>query len=145
MFHSPTAIEPYVMTARTYRVGDLDLVVLEMGRGKPLLVLHEELGCPGPLLWQADLSKSRKLVVPLHTGFGRTRRLDWVSSVRDLACFYARFLREQALPPIDVVGFSFGGWVAAEMAANDPALSWAQPGMVRSHEGRKTRTGVFQF
>jgi pimeloyl-ACP methyl ester carboxylesterase len=109
-------------TQRTRRVGDLDLFVLEMGRGKPLLVLHEELGCPGPLAWQASLAKSRKLLIPLHPGFGRTPRLEWISSTRDLACFYARFLREQSLAPIDVVGFSLGGWIAAEMAANDPAL-----------------------
>jgi pimeloyl-ACP methyl ester carboxylesterase len=109
-------------TQRTRRVGDLDLIALEMGRGKPLLVLHEELGCPGPLAWQASLAKSRKLVIPLHPGFGRTPRLEWISSIRDLACFYARFVREQSLAPVDVVGFSFGGWIAAEMAANDPAL-----------------------
>ncbi len=109
-------------TQRTRRVGDVDLGVLETGRGKPLLILHEELGCPGPLAWQASLAKSRKLVVPLHPGFGRTPRADWISNVRDYACFYARFLREQSLAPIDVIGFSFGGWIAAAMAANDPAL-----------------------
>ena len=107
---------------RTCRVGEVDLVVLEMGKGKPLLVLHEETGCPGPLRWHASLAKSRTLVVPLHPGFGRTPRLEWISGVRDLAGFYARFLNEQKLAPIDVVGFSFGGWLAAEMAANDAAL-----------------------
>lgn len=109
-------------TERTCRVGEVDLAVLETGQGKPLLILHEELGCPGPVAWQASIAKSRRLVVPLHPGFGRTLRLDWTSSVRDLAGFYARFLREQSLAPIDVVGFSFGGWLAAEIAANDPAL-----------------------
>ena len=109
-------------TERTCRVGDTDLVVRESGSGKPLLVLHEETGCPGPLQWQASIAKSRKLVVPLHPGFGRTPRLEWAASVRDIACFYARFLREQKLAPIDVVGFSFGGWIAAEMAANDPGI-----------------------
>jgi pimeloyl-ACP methyl ester carboxylesterase len=107
---------------RTVRVGEAELVVRETGRGKPLLVLHEELGCPGPLAWQSALSGARRLVVPLHPGFGRTPRVEWIASVRDLASFYARFLREQSLAPVDVIGFSLGGWIAAEMAAMDPKL-----------------------
>ena len=99
-----------------------ELLVLEAGQGKPLLVLHEELGNPGPLRWQAEIAKKRKLVVPLHPGFGRTERYGWVASMRDLACLYGRYLREQKLAPIDVIGFSFGGWLAAEMIVNDPSL-----------------------
>jgi len=30
---------------------------------------------------------------------------------------YARFLREHKLAPLDVIGFSLGGWIAAQMAA----------------------------
>ncbi|MGH7857107.1 MAG: alpha/beta fold hydrolase [Candidatus Binatia bacterium] len=107
---------------RTCHVGEQDLLVAEAGSGKPLLILHEELGCPGPLRWQASLAGSRKLLTPLHPGFGRTPRVEWIASVRDLACFYARFLREERLAPVDVIGFSLGGWIAAEMAANDPGL-----------------------
>jgi pimeloyl-ACP methyl ester carboxylesterase len=72
--------------------------------------------------WHEALGRRRTLLLPLHPGFGQTPRIDWIANVRDLACFYARFLREQRLAPIDVVGFSFGGWLAAEMAANDPHL-----------------------
>jgi pimeloyl-ACP methyl ester carboxylesterase len=42
--------------------------------------------------------------------------------MRDLACLYGRYLREQKLTPIDVIGFSLGGWLAAEMIVNDPSL-----------------------
>lgn len=85
-------------------------------------MLHEELGCPGPVAWQETLGQQRTLLIPLHPGFSRSPASDWIASVRDLACFYARYLREQGLGPIDVIGFSFGGWIAAEMAASDPAL-----------------------
>jgi pimeloyl-ACP methyl ester carboxylesterase len=61
-------------------------------------------------------------LMPQHPGFGRTDRIDWIGSVRDLGCFYAWYLREQGLAPIDAIGFSLGGWIAAEMAASDPAL-----------------------
>src|SRR6266404_4469183 len=104
------------------RVGDADLVLLKAGKGKPLLVLHEELGDPGPLGWQDDLGAGRTLVMPLHPGFGKTPRCEWIADVPDLAALYAAFVRSQKLAPVDVIGFSFGGWVAAEMMAADPAL-----------------------
>jgi pimeloyl-ACP methyl ester carboxylesterase len=40
--------------------------------------------------------------------------------MRELAGFYSRFVRDQKLAPVDVVGFSLGGWIAAEMAACNP-------------------------
>ena len=104
------------------RVGDAELLVLRAGTGKPLVILHEELGRPGELSWQRDIAASRTLVEPLHPGFGRTPRCEWIASVRDLAAFYAAYLRTQKLAPADVIGFSFGGWVVAEMMAADPAL-----------------------
>jgi pimeloyl-ACP methyl ester carboxylesterase len=106
----------------THSVGADQLIVLKGGSGKPLLVLHEELGFPGWMKWNEALSERRTLVTPLYPGFGRTPRAEWLMSVRDLAGFVARFLREQKLAPIDVIGFSLGGWIAAEMAANDPAI-----------------------
>lgn len=105
-----------------YQVGADQLFVLTAGSGKPVLVLHEELGFPGSMKWNEALSKGRTLLTPLFPGFGRTPRAEWIMSVRDLASFIARFVREQRLAPIDVIGFSFGGWLAAEMAANDPAI-----------------------
>jgi pimeloyl-ACP methyl ester carboxylesterase len=41
--------------------------------------------------------------------------------VRDLAAFYSRFVREQKLGPVDVIGFSLGGYIAAEMAVANAA------------------------
>jgi pimeloyl-ACP methyl ester carboxylesterase len=90
--------------------------------GRPLLVLHEELGYSGWLKWHTSLARDRALIMPGHPGFGRTPRLEWVSDMRDLASAYGRFIREQGLAPIDVVGFSLGGWLAAEIAVADPKL-----------------------
>src|SRR5215831_7631745 len=102
-------------------VASTDLTVIKGGTGRPLLVLHEELGHPGWLHWHAALAQSHTLHIPLHPGFGTSPRVEWVSSVRDLACFYARVVQEMGLSPLDVIGFSLGGWIVAEMAAN-----WAQ-------------------
>jgi pimeloyl-ACP methyl ester carboxylesterase len=93
--------------------------VIEGGQGAPLLVLHEELGHPGWLRWHSELARSRRLLIPHHPGFGKSPRVEWVSNIRDLAGFYARVVRERQWSPVDVIGFSLGGWIAAEMAVND--------------------------
>lgn len=100
-----------------------DLALIEAGSGPPVLVLHGELGHPGWLAWHSELAQSHRVLIPLHPGFGRTPRVGWIHSVRDLAGFYLRYLRESGLDRADVIGFSFGGWIAAEMAAcNERAL-----------------------
>jgi len=99
-------------------VASTDLTFIKGGTGRPLLLLHEELGHPGWLRWHAALAQGHTLYIPLHPGFGTSPRVEWVSSVRDLACFYARVVQDMGLSPIDVIGFSLGGWIAAEMAAN---------------------------
>jgi pimeloyl-ACP methyl ester carboxylesterase len=104
---------------QTLRVGSSGLTVVQGGTGQPVLVLHEELGDPGWLRWHTELSRNRTLMIPQHPGFGKSPQVKWIRNIRDLACFYARFIREQGLTPIDVIGFSLGGWIAAEMAVND--------------------------
>jgi pimeloyl-ACP methyl ester carboxylesterase len=102
------------------RVDETDLLVVKGGSGKPLLVLHEELGHPGWLKWHAALARNRTLIIPLHPGFGRTQAPEWIRSIRDVAGLYSILLRQQKLLPVDVIGFSLGGWIAAEMAAGNP-------------------------
>ncbi|HJU29599.1 MAG TPA: alpha/beta hydrolase [Candidatus Binataceae bacterium] len=109
-------------TEETVRVGETELHLLKAGSGKPLLVLHGELGNPGWQNWHSELAKKRTLWLPLHPGFGRTPQADWIMEVRDLATFYARFVREQNLAPAEVIGFSLGGYIAAEMAIGDARL-----------------------
>jgi pimeloyl-ACP methyl ester carboxylesterase len=103
-------------------VGGVGVVTLEGGSGRPLLMLHDELGFPGWMGWNAALAGAHRFIVPLQPGFGRTPRVDWFRSVRDVAAFYARMVRESVEGPCDVIGFSMGGWIAAEMAAADPGL-----------------------
>lgn len=107
-----------VWQEETVQVAGTDLTIITGGTGSPLLVLHEELGFPGWLTWHSVLAQSHTLHVPLHPGFGKSPRVEWVGGVRDLASFYSRVVREMALSPIDVIGFSLGGWIAAEMAAS---------------------------
>ena len=103
------------------RMTGCELAVIKGGAGKPLLVLHDEMGFPGWLRWNSALARKRTLIIPLHPGYGITPGLEWIRNIRDLAGFYSTFLHQQKLAPADVIGFSMGGWVAAEMAAANPA------------------------
>ncbi len=103
-----------------FKVGDHELQVVTGGTGKPLLVLHGELGFPGWLKWNTALAAKRTLCIPMHPGFGKSPAADWIMTIRDQAAFYSRFIREQKLTPCDVIGFSLGGWIAAEMALANP-------------------------
>ncbi|MDX3247429.1 alpha/beta fold hydrolase, partial [Streptomyces sp. ME18-1-4] len=50
-----------------------------------------------------------------------THRPDWLTGVDDLALAYLRHLHTLGLRDVLVVGSSFGGWTAAEMAVRDTA------------------------
>ena len=107
---------------QTVRAAGVEMTVIRGGAGKPLLVLHDELGYSGWLTWNERLAEERALVIPLQPGFGRTERVDWVRSYRDLAGLYSQIIRELGAAPIDVIAFSAGGFLAAEMAAADPRI-----------------------
>jgi pimeloyl-ACP methyl ester carboxylesterase len=109
-------------TEETQNIAGAQLAIVKGGSGKPLLVLHDELGYPGWMSWNESLGHDRTLLIPLQPGFGKTPRLEWVRNYRDLAGFYAQVVRELKLDPIDVIGFSAGGFIAAEMAAADPHI-----------------------
>lgn len=104
------------------RVAGTELHLIKGGAGKPLLILHDELGFPGWVSWNHMLAETRTQLIPLQPGFGKTPRLDWVRNYRDLAGFYSQAVREMRLDPVDVIGFSAGGFIAAEMAAADPKI-----------------------
>lgn len=109
-------------TEETVKAGGSELRIVKGGSGKPLLILHDELGYTGWMTWNERLAEQRTLLIPLQPGFGQTPRIDWINSYRDLAGFYSRVLRQERVDPIDVIGFSAGGFVAAEMAAADPRI-----------------------
>jgi pimeloyl-ACP methyl ester carboxylesterase len=99
-----------------------DLVMIKGGSGKPLLIFHDELGYTGWMTWNEELSLDHTLLIPVQPGFGKTARLAWVRSYRDLGGYYAQVVRELKLDPVDVIGFSAGAFIAAEMVAADPRI-----------------------
>jgi pimeloyl-ACP methyl ester carboxylesterase len=103
-------------------VGEANLTLVRGGSGQPLLMFHDELGYPGWMSWNEELAQNREFLIPLQPGFGKTPRLEWIRNFRDLAGFYAWVVRDMKLDPVDVIGFSAGGYIAAEMAAMDAKL-----------------------
>jgi pimeloyl-ACP methyl ester carboxylesterase len=90
------------------------------GQGKPLVVLHHDIGTPDRLDFYDRLAARFDVIVPHHPGWNKSERPQWLRSVRDVAVMYRQLfaaldLREQAL-----VGLGFGGWIAAELSAMAP-------------------------
>jgi pimeloyl-ACP methyl ester carboxylesterase len=96
------------------------LHLIKGGTGEPLLILHDELGYPGWLRFHESLARHYTLYIPSHPGFGKSERLDWITNMRDMAGWYLDALDELGLGRVHVVGFSLGGWLAAEMATMCP-------------------------
>ncbi len=105
----------------TITVAGLDTQVFSGGSGEPLLVLHGAGGNPGWMPYCEALAARFQVIAPSHPGFGASDRPDWMERVHDLAYFYRWFMEERRLGPLPVIGFSMGGWLAAEMAAMYPA------------------------
>jgi pimeloyl-ACP methyl ester carboxylesterase len=115
----PTSTETW--TEEIVEVAGTSLQLVKGGTGEPLLLLHDELGYPGWLRFHEALAQQHTLYIPLHPGFGKSERLDWVMNMRDLATWYLNALDEVGLRQVPAIGFSLGAWLAAEMATMCPA------------------------
>ena len=84
-----------------------------------MLILHSELGVPDWLRAHELLAQHYYVHIPSLPGFGTSSFPDWLMSVRDLSAWVNWFVRESGLStPLKVIGFSMGGWIAAEMATD---------------------------
>ena len=98
-------------------VGGTKVHTLRGGSGEPLLILHGASGNTGWLRYVQALSDKYTVIYPTHPGFGKTPRPEWLESVPDLAAFYTWYMEVLGLEKVRAIGFSLGGWLAAEMAA----------------------------
>jgi pimeloyl-ACP methyl ester carboxylesterase len=99
--------------------GAFKIRVLQAGSGDPILFLHGA----GGLFWDPfldGLSASRTVIAPEHPGFGQSQGLEHVEDVWDLVLYYNELLDALGIQQTTVIGHSFGGMMAAELAANNP-------------------------
>jgi pimeloyl-ACP methyl ester carboxylesterase len=107
--------------AQLVEAAGITVALQRAGSGAPLLVIHGELGVPGWPDSLARLAEDYDVIVPSLPGYGASTRPDWIMGVRDLAAWVPWFARDLDLPaPVNVIGCSLGGWVAAEIATVAP-------------------------
>ena len=93
------------------------------GKGEPLLLLHGGLGSTGMFgSVLTRLAENRRVIgIDLH-GHGRTelgnRKINLVDIGNDLAVV----LNKLGIKPVDVLGYSFGGGAAFQLAVQHPEL-----------------------
>ena len=98
-------------------VGGIALETLRRGRGQNLLLLHGFEPIPPAAPFLDLLARRAEIIAPSSPGFGRSPRPDDVAAVYDLVHLYLDLLETLPDAKMSVNGFSFGGWLAAEMAA----------------------------
>jgi pimeloyl-ACP methyl ester carboxylesterase len=92
------------------------LEVVRRGAGRPLLLLHgfHPVSADAPVL--DLLGKHAEVIAPSHPGFGRSARPSDFDTVYDLVHFYLDLIEQLGPEKITLMGCSFGGWLAAEIA-----------------------------
>lgn len=101
-------------------VQGIELEVLRRGAGHPVLVLHGMETVPPRAPFLDLLARHAEVLAPSHPGFGHSPRPDDFDSVYDLVQLYLQLLDDLPHDRVTLVGLSFGGWLAAEVAVSCP-------------------------
>jgi pimeloyl-ACP methyl ester carboxylesterase len=104
---------------RALTVRDRRIQLFEGGAGRPLLYLHGA-GTYGWMPVHDRLARRRRLLLPVHPGFGASEGLEAIESMEDLVFHTLDVLDALGLDRTDVIGLSLGGWLAAELALRHP-------------------------
>jgi pimeloyl-ACP methyl ester carboxylesterase len=107
-------------TETAVEVAGVRLHLARAGSGRPVLVLHHDIGSPDRLDFYDALARRFAVLVPHHPGYGKSERPSWLRSVRDVAVIYQWLLGDLGIERPSLVGLGFGGWIAAEMATMAP-------------------------
>jgi pimeloyl-ACP methyl ester carboxylesterase len=90
------------------------------GSGRPVLVLHHDIGTLDRLPFYDSLAERFDVLVPHHPGWGKSERPEWLRHPRDIAAMHAWMLADLGVEDVNLVGLGFGGWIAAEMVSQSP-------------------------
>jgi pimeloyl-ACP methyl ester carboxylesterase len=108
------------VTEETLSVNGVRTHVLRGGEGPPLVYLHGAAPAGEWLPLHRRLAQRFAVYAPDHPGFGFSERPDWITTMEDVVLHYEELLCAVGPEKPAVVGFSFGGWIAAELAVYYP-------------------------
>ncbi len=95
--------------------------LLRGGTGEPVLFLHAAGGAGEWLPFHGLLASAGfEVIAPDHPGFGKSDEFPEAEAMDDLVFHYLDVLDALGLDRPHVVGASFGGWIAAELAVYAP-------------------------
>jgi pimeloyl-ACP methyl ester carboxylesterase len=95
--------------------------LLRGGTGEPVLFLHAAGGAGEWTPFHGLLAEAGfEVIAPDHPGFGKSDDFPLVEAIDDLVYHYLDVLDMLELRAPHVVGGSFGGWIAAELAVHSP-------------------------
>src|ERR1700751_4320541 len=112
-------------TGRSWSESELDIAggklhVARAGSGRPVLVLHHDIGSPDRLDFYDTLADRFDVLLPHHPGDGKSERPQWMRGARGVAGLYQWLLSDRGIERPSLIGLGFGGWIAAEMATMAP-------------------------
>ena len=98
------------------KVCGIELEVLRRGIGRPILLLHGFQTVDPEARFLELLARHGEIIAPSSPGFGHSPRPKDFDTVYDLVHLYLEALDTLPGEKLTLVGFSFGGWLAAEIA-----------------------------
>jgi pimeloyl-ACP methyl ester carboxylesterase len=107
---------PPPLSGSSAHVQDVDIHWVEVGKGRPLVLLHGL--CDSHRTWSAvapALARSRRVLMPDLAGHGESSRPDATYALGWHADIVAGWLDALGLDEVDLVGHSYGGGVAQWM------------------------------
>lgn len=104
----------------TRSVGPFEVRVWETGQGRPLVFLHGYERHPGLASFLERLGERHLVLAPEQPGYGTSTGFEQVDDLLDLVLFYRELVKSFGSGPVDLVGHSTGGMVAAELAIVAP-------------------------
>ncbi|MGE0572456.1 MAG: alpha/beta fold hydrolase [Dehalococcoidia bacterium] len=111
------------MTLRTDVSGGFSVRVWTAGGGSPVLYLHGLEGHPGDAPFLRRLAERHQLFAPELPGYGESSGFELIDGILGMALHHRRLVQSWGVGPVDVIGHSLGGMLAAEFAAICPQLT----------------------
>ena len=102
--------------AERLQVRGTELEVVRRGAGRPMLLLHGFQTVDPHARFLELLGRYRDIIAPSSPGFGQSPRPKDFDTVYDLVHLYLELLDMLPGDKVTLIGFSFGGWLAAEVA-----------------------------